>query len=654
MKFTATVRANGSGTPTGSVDFVDTTNNADLGTVALSGGVATLTTSALGLGAHAIRANYLGDGSFLPSLATLTQTVTQSIYVLNKGGSGALTLSGKSSITIPGTLFVDSNSKTALTESGNVTLTAASVQVVGGVKISGKATMSPAATTGVAYVADPLAALAAPTGGTARTTVTLTKGTLTINPGVYKSISVSGTGSLTLNPGVYIIEGGGLTVSGHASLSGTGVMIYNAGGDYDNGDDDRGGITLSGDGTFNITAPTSGTYAGIAIFQARDNTRAITLSKNAVAGIGGTIYAPLALLYLTGDASLNGALIVNKLSLSGDASSTQSADGSDVSAGDNAGQLLQNNLLVYVNDPNTLFTSDEQARIQDAVSAVDAVVEPFGVSVAETTDPTAANVVIDTESTSPVGGYADGILGCWNPDVGEITMLQGWSWYAGSDATQIGAGQYDFQTTLTHELGHALGLGESTNTASAMSGTLATGTVVRTLTTTDLSVPDVETAADAQRAAVIPGTASHASPVQPPAAVPAPQTFAQPLAGTGFAAAPSIGPAPAPSIRTAPSLVPVRDQLYLAGSPATANGFDDPLAAVAPIAVDTTSSSSVTIVTPGSNFALTFAAPTGRAKASEPVEVGPVSGDGTAQLPTTVSDYRLSGLEVSTDIGIEG
>jgi hypothetical protein len=34
---------------------------------------------------------------------------------------------------------------------------------------------------------------------------------------------------------------------------------------------------------------------------------------------------------------------------------------------------------------------------------------------------------------------------------GEITLLQ--------DPTQIGSSQYDFQITVTHELGHALGLG---------------------------------------------------------------------------------------------------------------------------------------------------------------------------------------------------
>jgi hypothetical protein len=168
--------------------------------------------------------------------------------------------------------------------------------------------------------------------------------------------------------------------------------------------------------------------------------------------------------------------------------------------GDAAGELLAGNLEVYVNNANGLFSADELARIQDAVNAADAVVEPYGVSVAETTETTLANVVIDTSSSSAVGGYADGILGCYSTD-GEITLIQGWNWYVGANPSAIGATQYDFQTTVTHELGRALGLGESTTPASAMYGTLAPGTVIRTLTTADLAIPYDEGAGDPQRAA---------------------------------------------------------------------------------------------------------------------------------------------------------
>ncbi len=77
MTFTATVRADpaGSGTPTGSVDFQDVTSGADLSSVALSGGTATLSVSSLAAGSRTIRAVYSGDGAFTLSQGSLTQTV---------------------------------------------------------------------------------------------------------------------------------------------------------------------------------------------------------------------------------------------------------------------------------------------------------------------------------------------------------------------------------------------------------------------------------------------------------------------------------------------------------------------------------------------------------------------------------------------------
>jgi hypothetical protein len=74
VTFTALVGGN-SGTPTGSVDFVDSTTNTDLGSVPLTNGVASLTTSALAVGGHTIVANYDGDTTYLASSASTTINV---------------------------------------------------------------------------------------------------------------------------------------------------------------------------------------------------------------------------------------------------------------------------------------------------------------------------------------------------------------------------------------------------------------------------------------------------------------------------------------------------------------------------------------------------------------------------------------------------
>ena len=329
--------------------------------------------------------------TFVPGTLTVT-LVPSSVYVLNaQSTSGALTISGNATINLPGALVVDSTSS-AILASGNAKITAAAgVQVVGGVSKSGNASVTKTGTPGA--TGDPLASLAAPTPPSytsAPTAETLSgNSTATISQGLYSQITVSGNAKLSLNPGVYVIgtggvnisgnatlsgsgvtyivEGGGFTVSGNAGMSGSNVLIVNGGSNYPNpaiSGETYGGVTLSGNGSFSLNAATSGTYAGILIYQARDNTRAVSVSGNSMAGITGTIYAANALLTMSGNASLQNPLVVGTLNLSGNVALTQLAQGSD-GAGDSAGiadTLLAGSLDIYIDDPSGYFTTDMLKR----------------------------------------------------------------------------------------------------------------------------------------------------------------------------------------------------------------------------------------------------------------------------------------------------
>jgi hypothetical protein len=56
------------------------------------------------------------------------------------------------------------------------------------------------------------------------------------------------------------------------------------------------------------------------------------------------------------------------------------------------GGLLGGDIDLYMDNTNGDLTADELARIQDAVTAANAVTAPYGVAVMEVTDPTLADV----------------------------------------------------------------------------------------------------------------------------------------------------------------------------------------------------------------------------------------------------------------------
>ena len=277
-------------------------------------------------------------------------TSSASIYVLDPTAGGALTMSGNADISIGGSLVVDSNSASAISASGNAQVTATGgVLVVGGVSKSGNAKVTKTGTPGAS--GDPLAGLAYPTASYSGTPISESlsgNSNGSISPGLYSQISVSGTATLKLASGTYvvrsggvtlsgnasvscpgvtfIVEGGGFSVSGSATITGAGVTIFNAGSGYNASTGADGGtfgaITLSGNAS--VSAPSSGPYAGILIFQARDNPKALAVSGNAPQGVTGTIYAKMAQLAESGNAQLGSAsnpvsIVVDTMTITGNA-----------------------------------------------------------------------------------------------------------------------------------------------------------------------------------------------------------------------------------------------------------------------------------------------------------------------------------------------
>ena len=158
-------------------------------------------------------------------------------------------------------------------------------QVSGNGKISGVIDRSVSAADAV----DPLASLVAPSAasGTQFAAANISGNTVvTLQPGTYNGgIQISGNAKVTFAPGTYYLNGGGFSVSGNAVVTGTGVFVYNAPKSVSDA------INISGNASVTLSASTSGAYQGVAIFQNRTSTAAITITGNGSLKLTGTLYA---------------------------------------------------------------------------------------------------------------------------------------------------------------------------------------------------------------------------------------------------------------------------------------------------------------------------------------------------------------------------
>ncbi len=235
------------------------------------------------------------------------------IYVLQGTGS-SVTNSGAALLQSGCGIYINSSSSSAALMSGSSTIKTtggAMTNIVGGWVGSGGATITPSPNLGTTAVADPFASMAAPTVGscTYSSPVVVTTNT-TLSAGTYcGGIITSGTETITLNPGLYIIKSG-ITESGTPTFTGSGVTLYF----------NTGGITGSGSGGFTLSAPTSGTWQGVTLFEDRSDTSGITLSGSTGTQISGLVYMPKGNLTYSGDSGTSGVittLVVNAITFSG-------------------------------------------------------------------------------------------------------------------------------------------------------------------------------------------------------------------------------------------------------------------------------------------------------------------------------------------------
>jgi hypothetical protein len=198
--------------------------------------------------------------------------------------------------------------------SGAVNFTG-NASVVGGYSTSGAITWNPGPPqTGASAQTDPLAYVPAPAVGSCNHTNYSLSGAYSsvhISPGVYcNGISLAGSGSVIFDAGTFILLGGGLSVSGATNITGTGVTFYNTqGSGYT-----YGPISISGANNSTLTAPTTGSLAGILFFQDRTiaSPAASSVTGATNANFVGALYFPTSALTYSGASNGQYTILVSK------------------------------------------------------------------------------------------------------------------------------------------------------------------------------------------------------------------------------------------------------------------------------------------------------------------------------------------------------
>lgn len=234
------------------------------------------------------------------------------VLALSGSASGAVTVAGSTELNLSGCSVV-SNSNAAdafLMKGGSALLSTDCVYTVGeavtttGLKLTGCSSPVERAPP----TADPFAAVAEPEKLhveqlPCRTLAYITTSSYTLDrlASGAEAIRFCGgldiKGTIVLKPGLYIIDGGVLSVTAGAKLSGDGVTFY-----FTN----SAAAKLLGNADIDLSAPTSGPFAGILFFGSRRNAGVVhQVTGNSEWTLNGSLYAPTGSIEFTGNTTVS-------------------------------------------------------------------------------------------------------------------------------------------------------------------------------------------------------------------------------------------------------------------------------------------------------------------------------------------------------------
>lgn len=251
---------------------------------------------------------------FLSTPPVLKATATSKVVsfgqycVLSLDGSSqtGITATGSASLDLGCGMASNSSSSIAIDGSGAAHANVTSLAAVGQIPSTGVFGSATIYQNSIPQP-DPYASLPTPSpSGCANNSKVNSNQNKTLSPGCYSGLDIQG--NATLLPGVYYIDGtgGDLNIGAQATLSGTGVTIILTSTNASTNPSSIAGLTVNAGATINLSATTTGTYAGVLIAQDRRAPSGVTnkINGNSSSALQGAIYFPSQSLLYNGTSGM--------------------------------------------------------------------------------------------------------------------------------------------------------------------------------------------------------------------------------------------------------------------------------------------------------------------------------------------------------------
>jgi hypothetical protein len=241
---------------------------------------------------------FMGTGPtiFADATASAMSNGDFCVVALESTSTAGITMQGNATVNLGCGMATNSQASNAVIGGGSSLITASPLAAVGGITPSNNFASGTELLPGSIAQRDPYSGLPEPNptncGNQLRVGSNQTR-TINNNTGTqcFRGIDIQGTARF--DPGIYFVDGS-MSVGAQATVTGTGVTFILTSTNASNNPSSIGQVTVNGGATMQLSAPTSGPYAGILFYQDRraNNSDGNRINGNSSSSFQGAFYFP--------------------------------------------------------------------------------------------------------------------------------------------------------------------------------------------------------------------------------------------------------------------------------------------------------------------------------------------------------------------------